>query len=271
MLLATVLALAFTTPSPRLLSRARCSRLQIFASADNEQTEQKLEEKSAAWNAVLQGLNAAPVFALANQEGVPIQQRERDGQPLVLLFAAIDRAQDELEAARKASPDLELQLLPVGLGVAYAQLLEGKAVIVPGFAELSEAQDMQLAADEMPAGMLEGAGIDIPVVQWDENVLPLFGCFEMVRRRPDGSRFTPVFMSHKDAQAAFDKARAANPERTAKFAVEVVPLPELVELAAAGKAKVPPRVIPPSESMLYLQQRSSGKRGADSRDESNSH
>ena len=56
----------------------------------------------------------------------------------------------------------------------------------------------------------------------------------MVRRRADGSVFTPVFMSCADAQAALDKARAADPERAANFEVDVVPLPELFRMARGG-------------------------------------
>ena len=50
-----------------------------------------------------------------------------------------------------------------------------------------------------------------------------------------------------------DKARAADPERAANFEVDVVPLPELLKIAVSGEAKVPPRVVPPSSSMLFLQ------------------
>lgn len=242
----------------------------------------QMTEDAAAWSAVLRDLDAAPVFALVDDEGRFLQQRQRDdGQKLVLFYAEIDRALDELEAARAASSESKLQLKPVGLGGAYEAVQSGKvrkllnlstcarancfhqrlflhfsrfqAMLVPGFKEVGAAQDMQIAAPEDAAAMLESAGIESPVVKWQDDVIPVFGCFEMVRRRPDGSRFTPVFMSHSDAQAAFDKARAANPERTAKFEVDVVPLPKLLELAVAGKAKVPPRVIPPSNSMLFLQ------------------
>ena len=213
----------------------------------------------ARWKAVLADLNAAPVFALADQQGNLLQQREKeDGQKLVLFYAAVDRAQDERTAANKDRPEDDLKILPVGLGLAYDKVRQGQALIVPGFSELSAAQEMQVAAPEDAASMLAGAGIESPVVEWNRDVVPLFGCFEMTRRRPDGSRFTPVFMSHADAQAAFEKTKAANPEKTAQFEIDVVALPKLLELAVAGKAKVPPRVIPPSESMRFIQQLQQG-------------
>jgi len=211
-----------------------------------------LDGEATAWKAVLNDLDAAPVFALADDQGRMVQQREtEDGRKLVLFYAEIDRALDELAAARESSGDLNLR--PIGLGMAHAEVTKGDALLVPGFRELAAAQDMQLAAPVDAAAMLASAGIESPTAKWENDALPIFGCFEMVRRRKDGSRFTPLFMSHVDAQAAFDKARAANPERAANFEVDVVPLPKLLELAAAGTLKVPPRVVPPTNSMLYLQ------------------
>lgn len=213
-----------------------------------------LDSDAGVWKAVLNDLNAVPVFALADAAGRILQQRETaDGQKLVIFYAEVDRALDELAAARESSGDYDLVLKPTGLGMAYAQVQEGGALLVPGFRELGAAQDMQLAAPADAAAMLASAGIDNPTAKWGNDVLPIFGCFEMVRRRKDGTTFTPLFMSHVDAQAAFEKARRANSERAANFEVDVVPLPELLDLAAAGTLKVPPRVIPPTDSMLYLQ------------------
>jgi hypothetical protein len=211
-------------------------------------------EESTEWQQVLRDLNSAPVFVLTDAAGLPLHQRMRDdGQKLVIFYAEIDRAMDELAAARRKSAELNLQLAPVGLGVAYAEVSKGTALLVPGFQELASAQDMQLAAPAEAAAMLASAGVDSPSLDWPSDVLPVFGCFEMVRRRADGSVFTPVFMSCADAQAALDKARAADPERAANFEVDVVPLPELLKIAVSGEAKVPPRVVPPSSSMLFLQ------------------
>jgi hypothetical protein len=226
--------------------RSRCTPPRM---CDKDATDD-----SARWKSVLTDLNAAPVFAITDQQGNMLQQRERDGQKLVVFYAAVDRAKDELAAAKEGTLEAELKLLPVGLGMAYDQVRQGKGLIVPGFREISAAQEMQVQAPEDAAAMLAGAGIESPIVQWKSEVVPLFGCFEMSRRRPDGSRFTPVFMSHADAQAAFDKARAANPEKTANFEIDVVELPKLLELAVAGTAKVPPRVVPPSESIQFIRE-----------------
>ena len=137
-----------------------------------------------AWRAAMLELNAAPVFAFASEEGKILQ----NGQERVLFFADIDHALLELQNARMERPDQGMKLMPVGLGVAYAAVSEKKAIFVPGPSEVAAAQDLQLAPPEMAASMLAGAGLESPVVQWERDVIPVFGCFQMTRRRADGSR-----------------------------------------------------------------------------------
>lgn len=223
----------------------RCCSSQIF-----------MEAAADAWAETLIELNAAPVFALSADLKLMQYERE-DADPLVHFFADIDRAISELSKARSKDPALNLSIMPVGLGNAYDQMCRGKALIVPGAGELAQAQDMQLTAAPEALGMLESAGIEAPVVKWDRDVLPIFGCFRILRRRADGSRFTPLFMASVDAQEAFDKACAAAPERAASegFEIECVPLPKVVELAQL-KEGPSLRVVPPAESVLYLQGKS---------------
>eukprot|EP00322_Chrysochromulina_rotalis_P007049 CAMPEP_0115848092 /NCGR_PEP_ID=MMETSP0287-20121206/10732_1 /TAXON_ID=412157 /ORGANISM="Chrysochromulina rotalis, Strain UIO044" /LENGTH=258 /DNA_ID=CAMNT_0003301971 /DNA_START=21 /DNA_END=797 /DNA_ORIENTATION=- len=208
-------------------------------------------EAEAAFRSTMQDLNAAPCFALVDSEE-KILQLERDGSPLVLFFADIDRAMLEVDKGRRSTPSRELTVQPVGLGNAYDQVRQGIAAIVPGDGELNAANGMQLAAPEDALGMLASAGIAPPVVEFPNDVLPLFGCAKMTRRRPDGSRFLPLFMSSADAQKSFDAAMSRAPDGKAPdgFEIDVFELPKMVKLAVEGK---PIRVIPPTQSMLYLQ------------------
>mmetsp|Transcript_19538 Transcript_19538/g.39826 ORF Transcript_19538/g.39826 Transcript_19538/m.39826 type:complete len:249 (+) Transcript_19538:48-794(+) len=207
-----------------------------------------------AWRVTMQELNAAPVFAITSVEGKMLQ----NGQERVLFFADIDHALLRLSNARMKSPDQGMALFPVGLGTAFAAVSEEKAIFVPGPSEVAAAQDLQLAPDEMAASLLAGAGIESPIVQWGRDALPIFGCFQMSRRRADGSRFTPLFLSSADSQKAFDAALAADPKRAEEEGLEVdcLPLDSVVKLAISsqGSSTGPwPRVLPPTKSTLYLQ------------------
>ena len=210
-------------------------------------------ESAEAWRVALAELNAAPVFALAGEAGNMLQFEE-DGKPLVALFADIDRALEELEKSRSNTPGLGLRIVPLGLGDAYQQQQQGKALVIPGAEEVREAQAMQLSAPAEATAMLASAGIAAPVVEWERDVLPVFGCAQILRRRPDGTRFVPLFMCKADAQKAFDAAVAANPERADAdgFEIDCTPLPEMLELAVSKKG-VRPRLIPPSQSTAFLQ------------------
>ena len=207
-----------------------------------------------ALRVTMQELNAAPVFAFTSEDGKMLQ----NGQELVLFFADIDHALLELSNARMDRPDQGMKLMPVGLGNAFAAVSEEKAIFVPGPSEVAAAQDLQLGPAEMAADMLASAGIESPVVQWERDVLPVFGCFQMTRRRADGSRFTPLFLSSADSQRAFDAALAANPKRAEGEGLELdcLPLDKVVKLAVAGQDSSTgpwPRVLPPTKSTAYLQ------------------
>lgn len=206
----------------------------------------------AAFRTTMQELNAAPCFALVDNDEKILQRESEGGEPFVLFFADIDRALLEVEKGRSGTPSMELKIQAVGLGNAYDQVRRGAAIIVPGAAELDAANGLQLAAPEEATAMLASAGIDAPVVSFAKDVLPLFGCAKMTRRRPDGSRFLPLFMSSADAQKSFDAAIARAPDGKAPdgFEIDVFELPKVVTLAVEGK---PIRVIPPAQSMLYLQ------------------
>ena len=115
-----------------------------------------------------------PVFTVANEEGKPLQY-EIGEKPLAVFYADVNAAKMENTAAQRQYPDLGCDIIPVGLGSAYKLSVEGKAMIVPGIADLK-------AAGAPPGAQPMG------------QELPLFACMEMSRDGADGP-VLPLFMS----------------------------------------------------------------------------
>ena len=159
---------------------------------------------SPGWPPLQRLLDELPVFAVADEEGTPVQY-DVDGESMAIFYA------DVLEAAAavREVPDLDYDLVPVGLGAAYALSCEGKAALVPGATELTAAG--------MPAGM-SAVGQE----------LPLFACTEMSQETEEGGVVLPLFMSLEDCQAAVQQARDADGD---EVALEIVglSLPSVVE------------------------------------------
>ena len=149
------------------------------------------------WNVLMPELEQVPVFVCANAAGQPLQY-ERDGRPLALFYADITQAEQELADRRRSYPDLELRLLPIGLGSAFTRAGAGAGVIVPSPEELTNAADPEDADAPYEAG------------------LPLFACLAL--RKPHASRegvqAVPLFMRAADAEASRDAAAAAMPPDT---------------------------------------------------------
>ena len=163
-------------------------------------------------------LDRLPVFTVANQQGSPLEY-EVDGTPTALFYADVEAAQKELESARKNFPDLECDLIPVGLGSAYALTTQKKAYILPGAAELN-------AAGAPPGVLAMG------------QPLPLFACMEMSTQNADGSPNLPLFMSFADCDAAVEEATAADsPDE--KLEIVGLSLPSVVERLVTVSAETP--------------------------------
>ena len=58
---------------------------------------------------------------------------------MISFFSDLFRAEAELANARRIYPELELELLPVGLGDAFQRTQAGKAMIVPSQNEVANA------------------------------------------------------------------------------------------------------------------------------------
>ena len=204
---------------------------------------------SAGWATLQSELDELPVFVCANRKGEPLQY-ERDGQPFVLFFAGLGPAQAELARASAMFPELELELLPVGLGEAYRRTQQGQAILVPSERETQVAQE--------PGGPA-----------WAADALPLFGCLKMRKPREDGTDSMPLFMSSADAQAALGAAQAAlgAAEGREELSIVCIPLSRAVELSMTPEeSDVAFQFVPPTESVeflqAYLQVRLDGSGGA---------
>jgi hypothetical protein len=144
-----------------------------------------------AWPQLQAELDMLPVFLLANGKGDPLQHKGPKGEPMIIFFSDLFRAEAELANAKRMYPDLGLELLPVGLGDAFQRVQEEKAMIVPSQNELMSAG---LDPDGAP------------------NTIPLFGCTKLMqpRRSNPELKAMPLFISSGDARAAVDAALNAS-------------------------------------------------------------
>ena len=167
--------------------------------------------EGAGWPQLQANLDKLPMFTVANQEGKPLQY-EVGEKPLAVFYADVDAAKKELAQSLSQFPDLGCDLIPVGLGSAYKLTCEGKAMIVPGLADL------------VAAGAPEGAE---PMGQ----ELPLFACMDMSQAGKNGP-VLPLFVSHADCAAAVEQATAAeSPEEPLE--ISCLSLPSVVERLAS--------------------------------------
>jgi len=171
---------------------------------------------AAAWAPVQDRLDRVPVFAVRTRDGNAIARA--DGPGLPEYYADYGAAEAALEKALTALPDV--QLITVGLGTAYRDVVKGKALLLPSSAALARAGE-----------------------DWDQQDLPLFLCLALHRRRTDeegGGQETPFFLDPSDADASLGAAREASAaslsaEDLAQLQLSMTSLPNAVELMLAGR------------------------------------
>ena len=119
-----------------------------------------------------------------------VTARRSNSTPTTIFFADLFRAEAELANANRLYPELGLELLPVGMGDAYARVQSGSAMLVPSQNELA------------------AAGLDPN----EQNTVPLFGCTKLMqpRRSNPDLKAMPLFVSSADARAALDAALNAS-------------------------------------------------------------
>ena len=177
---------------------------------------------SAAWPALQAEMDELPCFVLANDKGEPLQH-DRDGSPMTIFLADLFRAEAELANAKRMYPELNLGLLPVGLGSAFQRVQEGNAMLIPSQNEVA------------------AAGLDPSAV--DPSLVPLFGCTKIMKPRKSNPEVQamPLFLSSEDARAALKEALSgfAVPDGMTMEAVGLdilcIPLQKACELITSGQ------------------------------------
>jgi len=162
------------------------------AIAESNLLREKAATEAASTAAVASEMTAAldklPVFTIANQQRQPLQFKVGKWQ-MVIFYADVAAAKKQLNDTKKQTP--ECDLIAVGLGSAYKLSQGGKAMIVPGLAEL------------MGAGAPEGAQ---PMGQ----ELPLFVCSKLGRYTAEGL-VVPLYMGYEDCvKAVAERTMAEN-------------------------------------------------------------
>jgi len=185
---------------------------------------------SSGWSTIQPLLEALPVFTVATEEGTPIQY-ELGGTPLATFYVDVEAAKAELTLALRNSTGLDL--IPVGLGTAYALSRQGKALLIPGRAEL-------LAAGAPPDANPTG------------QALPLFACMSMAREGPEGKPELPLFLSHADCKAAVAEATEADSPET-PLEIVGLSLPSVIERLSSASGELAFAFVPPSASTRFIE------------------
>ena len=190
--------------------------------------------QSAGWPGVKDILNQLPTFCVANAEGQPLQY-EADGKPLAMFYTCVDAAKAELADAKKEYPDLDLDIIPMGLGEAFRLARSGAAVLVPSARSL-------LAAGAPPTATPVGQEV------------PLFCCMEMSQEGPDGGAILPMFMEESECRDAVAQAAEAD-GGAGDDPLEVVGLSLDRAVAQLCQLDRPAfHFVPPRSSMAHIQQ-----------------
>jgi hypothetical protein len=193
---------------------------------------------SDGWKALMAELDQVPVFVCANAAGQPLQY-EKEGRPLALFYTDLAQAQQELKERRQELPELDLRLLPIGLGSAFKRASVGNAIVVPSAAELANAADPE--ADEP-----YGAGV------------PLFGCLAM--RKPhanrEGVQAMPLFLCAADAESSRDAAAQMAAPGTQGLELLVIPLARALERMVEQPSDdgLIYEIVPPGASVDFVRQ-----------------
>jgi hypothetical protein len=219
-------------PNEAAVGRAGHVRSSEGASDGSKSKVQKAIA-SSSWQALSAELDRLPVFTVANQEGQPLQY-EIDGSPTALFYADVEAAKKELTSAREMFPELNCDLIPVGVGSAFKLQEEGKAALLPAAADLTAAG--------APAGT---SALGQP--------LPLFACMEMSQQAEGGKPVLPIFMAWSDCAQAVSQATQDGADE--KLEIVGLSLPSVVErLGNVVDGEEPPAFafIPSASSAKFI-------------------
>jgi hypothetical protein len=189
------------------------------------------------WPAVAQQLDTAIVWVVAYAEGrEPLRADMGAGPDGCCIFRTdVEDAKASLEEQRQQYPDIgELVLRPVPLGFAYKLSQEGKAIIVPAEADISDSGH----------SILDFKGQPIP--------LPLFACLE-IGEEVNGKPVVPLFMARSDCAIAVVQAVTRErrlPPKIVSFALDSV-VERLLKADSSGNGY---SFVAKSSSVDYIQE-----------------
>mmetsp|Transcript_59196 Transcript_59196/g.135797 ORF Transcript_59196/g.135797 Transcript_59196/m.135797 type:complete len:237 (-) Transcript_59196:191-901(-) len=166
--------LGWTAPSPQAVRSALPPRSRVCAAIDFF---------SADWGALRSQLDALSVFAVVNGRGMPVRP--------TTYFADVEAAESAC-AAMRASCGSDLDITPVGLGIAFQAVADGRCDLV------AREEDVRAATER-----LEAASTSFPM---DHLFFPMFTCAELASESPSGRPTLPIFMSAEDANEAMGDA-----------------------------------------------------------------
>lgn len=206
-----------------------------LAIAENKVLKEKAVKAAVdAASTAAAALNKLPVFAIANREKKPLEFKVGDVMKAV-FYADVAAAMDQLKTTKRESPDLYAQhgcdVITVGLGSAYKLACDGKAVIVPGVADLRGAG--------APEGV-QPMGIE----------LPLFACMKMWKMDDSSKPVLPLFMSHADCAAQVAEANEAE-KPDVPLEISILSLSSVVEHLAEPSSDSF-AFVPPSASVEHF-------------------
>lgn len=240
-----------------LLSCLTTNALRLHGPILCSATAPAISFASNQWPALEKHLNTLPVFTCVNNEAEPLGY-ERDGKPLAIYFADVERAQQELSTMGAKFPQLGLRLIGVGLGAVFRQHMEGSALLVPSQAALA------------------GTGDE----EWTSETLPLYTCLSLSSQvaeytaldLPVGAPTTPLFLDPGDAQASLEaareaaKARGMPEQQLAQLQLMCTSLPQAVEIVLSGREADTCgdrfQFVAPRRSLAFLRDQQQGRQGA---------
>jgi hypothetical protein len=203
------------------------------------------------WDAIREELDRVPVFACANEDGKPMKYSvelgtkgsdEKKTYEVPLFYTHVDDAIAERDNARKATPQLNIDVCPYQLGTIFQLWASNEAVIVPN------------------KKAIVSAGAPPTANPMGQNV-PLFACMEMAQENEAGKPVLPLFFELEDAQEALAQAVATDGGDVSEFEIVGLNLPEAVQLLSNANKKEDAaafQFIPPSSSIKHIRDVMSG-------------
>jgi hypothetical protein len=200
---------------------------------------------SQGWEAIREELDQVPVFACANEDGKPMKYSvelgtkgsdEKKTYEVPLFYTHVDDAIAERDNARKATPQLDIEVCPYQLGTIFQLWASNEAVIVPN------------------KKAIVSAGAPPTANPMGQNV-PLFACMDMAQENEDGKPVLPLFFELEDAQEALAQAVATDGGDVSEFEIVGLNLPEAVQLLSNANKKADAtafQFIPPSSSIKHI-------------------